>query len=257
MGYDPCTLAFSFPPFPRGGMSLKGHPKPWSFGRALYALSPWIGFDIWHVDPERAVEGQRRDDSCGWFDRRAGTYARAVKDVLYDKGEVQALVNAFGRAVHHPAGFSAGWARMTPADCLAATLMVAHRLEHLRVYHLRRDHRWRPRRSRYTETTRIAMDLALNETDNLQTSNDPESFVTSIAACLNRHFKPWWRHPRWHVHHWQVNINIIRNLKRMVQPCATCGKGLGFNYCPTDPGDGTLHHSKCLGIGAASAERAQ
>lgn len=71
MGYHPETLAFSFPPHPKGGTSLVNHPQPWSFGRALYALKPWIGFDIWHIDPERDVPGQRRDDSCGWFPRNS------------------------------------------------------------------------------------------------------------------------------------------------------------------------------------------
>ncbi len=253
MGYDPCTLAFSFPPYPKGGTSLRGHPKPWSFSRALYALEPWIGVDIWHVDPERRVEGQRRDDSCGWFDRRPHEYAQAVRDILADAGEVQALRNAFDRATHQPAGYSTGWKRMTPADCLAACLMVAMRLEHLRCWQLKREGRWFVR-SRYAATMALATNLALNETDNLQTSDDPESFVLSIASTLHRHYRPWWRHPRWHVHHWRVRFSLARNLKRMVQPCATCGKRLGFGYCPHGTGDGRHHHAECLGIRAAAAE---
>lgn len=253
MGYDPCTLAFSFPPYPKGGTSLRGHPKPWSFSRALYALEPWIGVDIWHVDPERRVEGQRRDDSCGWFDRRPHEYREAVLDLLADQGEVEALRNAFGRAVYQLAAYSPGWKRMTPADCLAACLMVAMRLEHVRRWRLKREGRWFVR-SRYAATMRLATNLALNETDNLQTSDDPESFVLSIASALHRHHRPWWRHPRWHVHHWRVRFSLVRNLKRMVQPCATCGKRLGFGCCPHGTGDGRLHHAECLGIRAASAE---
>lgn len=68
------------------------------------------------------------------------------------------------------------------------------------------------------------------------------------AAALNRRFRPWWKHPRWHVHHWQINVSLFRNLRRMVQPCATCGKPLGFGYCPHSSG-GKHHHSECLGIG--------
>ena len=97
MGYHPETLAFSFPPYPRGGASLGGHPKPWNFARGLYALKPWIGFDIWHIDPENRVEGQRTDDSCGWFDRRPHEYEQAVKEMLRDTTLMHDINLAFAR----------------------------------------------------------------------------------------------------------------------------------------------------------------
>ncbi len=257
MGYHPETLAFSFPPYPKGGTSLGNHPKPWSLGRWFYGLSPWIGFDIWHIDPERSGSGNRRDDSCRWFDRKPGEYATAVKDLLADEGEVQALMNAFARSVHQPAGYSErGWRRMTPADCLAACLMVAMRLEHLRGWRLKSNGKWFVR-DRYEKAMRIATALALNETDNLQTSDEPESFVRSVASAMNRAYRPWWRHPKWHVHHWQINVHIWRNLKRAtVEKCATCKKPLGFNAVPVNPGDGSHHHSECLGVMSARAPNA-
>ena len=62
MGYHPETMVCSFPPYPRRTVRI-GEREPWSFAGTLYRLSPWIGFDIWHIDPERNVPGQRRDDS--------------------------------------------------------------------------------------------------------------------------------------------------------------------------------------------------
>lgn len=241
MGYHPETMVYSFPPI---ALDRDGWLK-----RAFYRLSPWIGFDIWHIEPERRVEGPRRDDSCGWFDRRPHEYADAVKAILYDKGEVQAIRNAMDRAVHQPAGFGNGWRRMTPADCLAATLMVAIRLEHLRRWGRQNAGKWFTR-DRRQAAERLAYDLALNETDNLQTSEEVESFILSIASALHRRHKPWWRHPRWHVHHWRVNFHLTRNLRRARERCATCGKKLGFGYCPTQSG-GKLHHGECLGHHAA------
>ena len=245
MGYHPETLAFSFPPYPRGGgVHLNSDRGSWSFGRALYALKPWIGFDIWHIDPEIPGTGNRQDDSCGWFDRTPGEYRDAVADFMRDKGEVQAVQNALDRAVHQPAGYSErGWVRMTPADCLAACLMVAMRLEHLRRWRLKNKGKLFVR-DRYAKAMRLATALALNETDNLQSSENVSGFVRSIAAALNRKFRPWWKHPRWHVHHWKVNFDLPRNLHRMVQPCATCGKRLGFGYSPVSDGRG-LHHHAC------------
>ena len=245
MGYHPETLAFSFPPYAR--------PKAGALARLLYRLKPWIGFDIWHIDPERKGTGQRPDDSCGWFDRRPGEYADAVAEILQDQGEVQALRNAFNRAVHQPAGYSTnGWVRMTPADTLAACLMVAMRLDSLRHWRLSQERRI-PIRSRYAATMRLATNLALNEADNLQTNNDPETFVRSIVAALTRRFRPWWRHPRWHVHHWQINFDLWRNLRRAtVERCGTCRKAIGFNICPIKTSAETYHHSDCF----QEAERA-
>jgi hypothetical protein len=71
MGYHPETLAFSFPPYPSGGVALRDRPQPWSLGRALYGLRPWIG--------------NRTDDSCGWFDRTPGDYTDAVAYLLKDQ----------------------------------------------------------------------------------------------------------------------------------------------------------------------------
>jgi hypothetical protein len=100
-----------------------------------------------------------------------------------------------------------------------------------------------------------AVSLALHPLDNLSTIEEPESVVRLIAAALNRKFRPWWRHPRWHVHHWKINFDLPRNLKRMFQPCATCRKPLGFGYCPISD-DAGLHHHDCTGRmnGAAMAE---
>lgn len=257
MGYHPETLALSFPPYPKGGTwglrkdGTSGE-MPWSLGRWLYALKPWIGFDVWHIDPERPNTGNRQDDSCGWFDRTPGEYRDAVAQIMADQSAVQAIQNAIDRSVHQPAGYSErGWVRMTPADCLAASLMVATTLEHLRGWKLRNKGRWLVR-DRHAMAIRLAMNLALNETDNLQTAENPSSFVKSIASALNRRFRPWWKHPRWHLHHWKINFDLARNLRRMVQPCATCRRPLGFGYCPTSDGRG-LHHSACLGVSASVA----
>lgn len=247
MGYHPETLAFSFPPYD-------------SKGGWLYRLKPWIGFDIWHIDPEHAREGQRADDSCGWFDRTPGPYTKAVTDFLKDTSDMHEVKLALARRKHTPAPFyegisepppdpdrAPGWPRLSQADTLAVVLMVATTLERARWWAQRRAASWW-RRSfvRLRDVTPLALSLSLSSVDNLSSVERPDSMVRLIAAALHREFRPWWKHPRWHVHHWQVNFDLARNLKRMVQPCGTCGHRLGFGYCPTDPGDGSLHHGDCL-----------
>lgn len=256
MGYHPETLAFSFPPYPSGGMSLSKHPKPRSFGRWLYGLSPWIGFDVWHIDPENRVEGQRRDDSCGWFDRRPNEYADAVKYLLNDKDVVHDIERTIACKANVTGPYGQTYPRMSMADTLAVCLMVAQHLE-LRRWWNGQDGKGgahASRRLRYFTKERrvddVATNLALNPIDNLSTAESADGLIRLIAAALSRKFKPWWKHPRWHVHHWQVNFHIVRNVKRMFQKCATCGKAIGFGKSPTVCGN-KEHHGDCLGVAMA------
>lgn len=264
MGYHPETLAFSFPPYPKGGASLGADRKPWSFGRWLYSLSPWIGVDIWHIDPEKRGTGNRTDDSCGWFDRTPGQYTDAVRYLLADSGtmfEIERALQTRAR-VTHPGDFT--YPRMPLSESLALCLMVASELELRRWWngqsgnHGAHASAWLKMFTRERIVAPIAARLALNPTDNLSSVEDSESVVRLIAAALNRQFRPWWKHPRWHVHHWRINFNLARNIRRMVEPCATCGKALGFGYSPIRNDDG-CHHFECLGAdcGVAAKETVQ
>ncbi len=276
MGYHPETLAFSFPPYPRGGTSLRqkdgSRREKRSLGTLLYRLKPWIGFDIWHIDPERPGSGNRRDDSCGWFDRTPGEYTDALAYVLRDTTTLHDAKLTLARRKHMPMAFhegisepsedadrARGYPRLTQADCLALVLMFARELETRRWWNGQdgkggaHASRWLRTFTHKRDVDGIAFDLALSPLDNLSSVETAESMAHLIAAALNRRFRRWWKHPRWHVQHWQINFDLARNLKRMVQPCSTCGKRLGFGYWPHNPGDGSLHHSECLGIRMAEA----
>lgn len=269
MGYHPETMVCRFPPYPSGGRRIvKRHADggverrgPW-LSEALYALKPWIGFDIWHIDPERPAPGQRTDDSCGWFDRRPGEYADAVAYLLNDQSFMHDLRLILARREPMPYPFYEGISerhmtglRLPAGEALAFTVMISRELELRRWWNGQNGKAgahsagWRRMFMRRRPVSDEAESLALNSTDNLSHVDDPEGAVRLIAAALNRKFRPWWKHPRWHVHHWQVNFDLVRNLKRMFQPCATCRRGLGFGYCPINNGQG-LHHSECLGRAA-------
>lgn len=257
MGYHPETLAFSFPPYPRKSRVAK----------ALYGLKPFLGFDIWHIDPEQKVEGQRRDDSCGWFDRRPGEYADAVRYLLSDQSLMHEINLVLARRVETLAPFykdiserQISYPRLSAADTLAVCLMVSRELE-LRRWWNGQDGKGGTHSSwllkTFTKRRNVdseALDLALNPLDNLSSIDQPESLVRLIAGALHRRFKPWWKHPRWHVHHWQMNFDLPRNLRRMlIDKCGTCGKRLGWNYCPT-LSNSLHHHGECLGqMGACKA----
>jgi len=247
MGYHPETLVYSFPPHPRTRAKL-GAKEPWSLVGALYALKPWIGFDIWHIDPERVVPGRRQDDSCGWFPRD--------------------LTPELERAVNELCG--GGWADLRQRISDAFDLwyipnekyptlreMPMHVAYSTHLMTLMWIDRLAFKRGRRNEPTarlvRLASWLAFSTVDNLNLVADqtPERYIRQLAAAYRREIRPWWKHPRWHIHHWKVSFDLARNLRRMFERCATCRKPLGFGYCPTHDGRG-LHHGQCLGMFAAS-----
>jgi len=79
-----------------------------------------------------------------------------------------------------------------------------------------------------------------------------------VMRAYLRHHRPWWKHPRWHVHHWSIQVHFIQNLKRwLFSRCASCGERFSWGYAPVTPkweGTGPLwfksetkiYHHKCL-----------
>lgn len=241
MGYHPETLVYSFP----------GYRGP------LQRLKPYIGFDIWHIDPERRSEGQRTDDSCGWFDRRPHEYADAVAYLLRDKTIMHEIDLILVRKVETLAPYYKGiserqisYPRLPAADTMALCLLVARELE-VRRWWNGQDNKpgaantfWRKRLTQKRHVDDLALDLALNPFDNLSSVDSAEEVIRLIAGALARNFKPWWKHPRWHIHHWRVNFDLPRNLRRMVQRCDHCGARLGFGRSPSIVG-GKICHGDC------------
>jgi hypothetical protein len=255
MGYHPETLAFSFPPYvhgrritrPDGSVTRRG---PW-LAEALYALKPWIGFDIWHIDPEKPGTGNRTDDSCGWFDRTPGEYRDAVTYVCKDSTTLHDIRRALLTRAVVKSEFGHVYPRMLLGETMAVCVLVARELE-LRRWWNGQDGNggahasfWLRTFTRKRDVTGDALDLALNPLDNLSSEDDPERLVRLIAGALNRRYRPWWKHPRWHVHHWKINFDLVRNLRRMFERCVTCGRPIGFGKSPCVDHRG-MHHSHCV-----------
>lgn len=45
--------------------------------------------------------------------------------------------------------------------------------------------------------------------------------------------RPWWRHPRWHVWHWWLQVHPVQQFQRWAwSRCAACGKRFPWGYAP-------------------------
>lgn len=72
------------------------------------------------------------------------------------------------------------------------------------------------------------------------------NYTSIIYAYLLRKNRPWYKHPRWHIHHWQIQFHPWQNFKRRYwDKCCVCGKR-GFKSSAMSDWNGTKRwHQEC------------
>jgi hypothetical protein len=224
-------LVCSFPPYP----SYRTHPDGTKRKRPIldwlyYTASTVIGFSIWH----------KGNHGCETFPRGPGVYEAAAKAVAKDE-LLQKMVQD-SLAMHSLYNNGA-----MPLYCGAVAFQaIAHQLEVERFsYHYRvtgRSLNRRKREERLAVVAAEALNLATNPVDNLLHVHEYDALVRMIAACLNRRLIPWWKHPRWHVHHWRFNFELPRNIRRaFFEKCIVCRTAIGWGKSPTADSRGSYH----------------
>jgi hypothetical protein len=109
-----------------------------------------------------------------------------------------------------------------------------------------------------------AFDVRDNEVDNLQAyfkdlhPYDLETILLVQWRNARKFYKarPRWKHPRWHIHHWRLQIHPLQHLRRwLFTRCERCGKRFPYGYSPMSSGNYTpakgfkgeqgLYHHDC------------
>ncbi len=234
--HDPMTVAFTIKsPFKRG------------------EYRPDL-ITIWHVDPEK----DGTDDSCGWFKRARHGDKKVLESIIkeFERDWDRTWTydpNADGGAegdelkrgkVIYPCGLfnPSGMPRYTVQGIVLNLMHIAA------ANHFDCDGRTGWRKARKFISKRL-LDILLfteNPVDSLFDSltlkhgNDTSRedrirhFAEIIYGWILREDQPWYRHARWHVHHWKIQIHFLDNLKRwLFSRCCRCGKGFSWGYCPT------------------------
>jgi len=169
----------------------------------------WIDVaTIWHKDP--CSDGS--DDSCGWFMRsRHGdpaTLQKITEHFLYDW---EKLFNKHGDPLQSTIAISLYWYR------IAAFEVFRHNQK-------RRD-RWLKK-----NLYRI-LSFAENPYDSLNDiiqgiyhdgttlkKGRAQQAASTVYADLLRATRPWWKHPRFHLHHWKVSFHLWQSLSSTLLP---------------------------------------
>jgi hypothetical protein len=208
--HDPMTVAFEirYPwPFPRERytiVNLKGE-KEERRGNRPQLLT------IWHRDPER--DGS--DDSCGWCFPRIG---RELREKIHAEADSEYKMNALFDPEGRPT--------MDPVSLLFAVFQIVA---------------WRFfGRSITSRDLPMILSLTSNPIGNMQSElsacisqEEMRSLFRIVASNYLRSRRPWWKHPKWHVWHWRLQVHPLQKLKRFLfSRCAVCGKRFRWGYAP-------------------------
>jgi hypothetical protein len=192
--HDPSTVAHEIHGL-RGWLSKRRRDKAdhydWKDPRFAYR-DPLI--TIWHVDPE--TDGS--DDSCGYTFPRTPKALREKAEKIASS-EWQFMFGQYAYKYQQPSAYEIIYATWK---------MIAWRMF--------------KRRSLTLHEFQEIADLAAKPSDNLRTvvfdaSHSPEKakrLGVLILRCYIRLHRPWYRHPKWHVRHWRIQIHITQKLKR-------------------------------------------
>lgn len=200
--HDPCTVAHEIK-YPWKGKPDKFYPK----GRRDTFIT------IWHNDPEK----DGTDDSCGWFMRPSHgdreMLDRIKKDFLFD--------------------WTHGWydENDKPLQSVMSIALGMFSQGSWRFHGSNRRKHEKFLKDHIAAILRFAenpVDIMFNTLTGKYggTRQDRiESCASMVYGCLLRWTRPWYKEPRWHVHHWSFQIHPWQNLKRRFwTKCSKCKK---------------------------------
>lgn len=179
---------------------------------------------IWHVDPE--ADGS--DDSCDWGGRRLGSAAKALAKEMAEWDDRFPYFFVRPSIVANPEYPSLR--TISPGDCLALVLEVFQKAA------------WRlERRSLTNRDVLAAVRVSVDAHDNLQgtftrkeSTEDKCDALRQVLSCFMRYRRPWYKHPRFHLHHWKVQVHAVHKFKRWAfSRCEVCGEGFKYGEAPT------------------------
>lgn len=224
---------------------------------------------IWHVDPEK--DGS--DDSCGY------SYIKLTKE------QRERLRNAAwieGNNPHFLTCLEKTWrGAVTEAETLyRGMVLLVCRVLRIRITfdevckyaseacHVNRDV------GKIGDVFCFLPGYHTNSKEDSKEDRQEHFFgiLCGVARVILTDRRPWWKHPKWHVWHWEFQCHPLQTFKRWAfSRCCKCGKRFHWGYSPVTNnwnakgprwfrGETDVYHSDCnhpANPCLASAEKAQ
>lgn len=251
--HDPMTVAFDI-------------KYPWKKKCSLFPDGDYreTFLTVWHVDPEK--DGS--DDSCGWFMRpRHGNEAmlkQIEKDFDYEWNHATkeydfGLFDSSGNPKYSNIYITTYLFRLGASIFFARTLKQRN---------WKKAEKWMNkefmRLVMFSEGEVDSMDTLIKNKYGYQREQRVRDAARIIYGWLLRDTRPWYKHPRWHIHHWKLQCHPLQSLKRtLFSKCCKCGKGFKYGESVTTDqwnSDGPrwfksekdVYHSDHCGVGRGS-----
>jgi hypothetical protein len=233
--HDPSTLAWEI----KSPFLTKTNDKH-SYRKALVK--------IWHIDPQ--TDGS--DNSCGWSTPKlTNEQLKECKRITSDL-----VCDSFNKLERPPDSYRDKYkAKNAHNTVYTAYIQVGWRL--FRKRNLSRKH------------LDNLMGLMFHSWDSLRMEGEVDMFdIERLVICTARSFakiqRPWWKEPKFHVHHFEIQIPFLSSFKRWAfSRCCKCGKRFKWNDCVCSDqwdsegprwfkGEKSIYHCKCGGIEAVA-----
>lgn len=182
---------------------------------------------IWHVDPE--LDGT--DDSCGWFRPKLTKEQRLqVQYLAEDEARDPFIQAARCKKIESPgqsvmlllAALHQVEDRLNTGATSDDISRAAYRLGTCGYDHIRNHLCFLP--GYHSNRSEDRLD------DRIEAATE---LYLILARYLLGRARPWYRHPRWHIHHWRVQVHPIQKLKRwLFSRCAKCENRFAFGESP-------------------------
>lgn len=196
--------------------------------------SPFI--TIWHVDPEK----DGTDDSCGWFIR-----ARHA-----DQGKFEKVRKEFQFNFKHNYWFDKNGRQQFSTQGILLNMFTAAAWIHFDQNRKKIDRFFRKHlfdilyfAENPTDCGGDTITRKYGEKINEETMDRMAGMVYSFIV---RKTLKWYKHPRWHIHHWKIQFHPWQQLvRRYWTKCSVCGKR-GFKGAACGDWSGTKKwHMEC------------
>lgn len=263
--HDPMTVAFHI---------RRPWPSRWPDGKRYWPT--WI--TVWHVDPER----DGTDDSCGWF-IRARHGDKEVLDKIVRRYEHD-WDRVFTSEAHRTYLCGLFAPNGDPHYSVQGIVLNLFFWAAGTVFESDGHTNWKKARRFVQKHLADIILFAENPTDSLHDGitrkfeigcgekydkRRRDERIRQMAGCIYawilRAERPWYRHPRWHIWHWKIQIHPLQQFKRWAfSRCEYCGKRFRWGESPcTNQWDNEgprwfmsetrIHHSHCSGTSVAKA----
>jgi hypothetical protein len=191
-------------------------------------------FTIWHVDPE--TDGT--DDSCGWFKRARHGDPKALEQIRKDFAfEFQYWFNDAGYPQFSVIAIS--------IDMYTKAVWVVFKRNRRKVNRFMKKYLYEI--IRFAENPTDSLHPSITSKYGIGKKEDKiNDFASIIYGDILRKLTPWYKHPRWHIHHWKIQFRPWQNFRRRYfDKCCICGKR-GFKGSAMGDWDGTkIWHQEC------------